>query len=52
MIGPGDWDDDGECPCCAGEGIIFNCFDGSCADADVGCDDCTEPCPECTSRLR
>jgi hypothetical protein len=38
---------DDECPCCGGEGFIFDCFDGFCADADMGCDDCTRPCPEC-----
>lgn len=36
--------DDGECPICGGEGFVFDCFDGCCADCDVGCDDCTRPC--------
>lgn len=35
-----------ECPICGGEGFVFDCFDGCCLDADVGCDDCTRPC-EC-----
>lgn len=33
-----------ECPVCGGEGFVFECFDGFCLDADVGCDDCTRPC--------
>lgn len=39
--------DDDACQRCGGEGFIFECFDGFCEDADVGCDDCTQPCPEC-----
>lgn len=42
--------DDDECPSCGGEGFISNCFDGFCADAEVGCDDCTVICPECKNR--
>lgn len=41
---------DEECPICGGEGFTFDCFDGCCADADVGCDDCTRPC-ECQRPL-
>lgn len=37
-------DDDNECPICGGEGFMFHCFDDCCEDADVGCDDCTQPC--------
>lgn len=48
MSGP-DYDDDDGCPICGGEGFIFDCFDGCCEDADVGCDDCTRPC-ECQKR--
>lgn len=40
-------DDDDECPYCGGEGLAFECFDGSCEDCDIGCDDCTTPCPHC-----
>lgn len=36
--------EDGECPICGGEGFVFECFDGFCLDADIGCDDCTHPC--------
>lgn len=38
---------DEECPFCGGEGATFDCFDGCCASADSGCQDCTRPCPEC-----
>lgn len=40
---------DDECPVCGGEGFIFDCFDGCCIDAEIGCDDCTSPCPECAA---
>lgn len=43
-------DDDGTCWRCGGDGFIFECFDGFCLDADVGCDDCTRPCPICSRR--
>lgn len=36
--------DDEDCSECAGEGYVFDCIDGCCADADVGCDLCTTPC--------
>ncbi len=39
--------DELECPECGGEGFVFGCFDGCCLDADIGCDDCTRPCPVC-----
>ena len=41
------FDDDNDCPTCGGEGFIFDCFDGFCLDADIGCDDCTRSCPDC-----
>ncbi len=44
-------DDDDTCQRCGGEGVVFECFDGFCEDADVGCDDCTRPCPECQRHL-
>ena len=48
-----DYDDDGsECYECGGEGFVHDCFDGFCADADVGCDDCTRPCPACARAKR
>jgi hypothetical protein len=47
------WDDDGgECAYCGGEGFVFYCFDGCCEDADIGCDDCTEPCSHCGIKTR
>jgi len=39
-----DFDCDDECPICGGEGFVFECFDGCCADCDIGCDDCTRLC--------
>ncbi len=47
---PDDDFDDGACQRCGGEGFVFECFDGYCEDAEVGCDDCTRPCPECRRR--
>lgn len=43
-----DYEDD-ECPVCGGEGFVFDCFDGCCLDADIGCDDCTRTC-DCQKR--
>lgn len=39
---------DDKCPCCGGEGFIFECFDGFCEDCDIGCDDCTRSRPACS----
>jgi hypothetical protein len=39
--------DGDECPECGGEGVIFECFDGFCLDAEIGCEDCTRDCAEC-----
>lgn len=36
-----------DCWYCGGEGETFDCFDGFCLDADIGCADCTRACPEC-----
>jgi hypothetical protein len=36
-----------ECPTCGGDGVVFECFDGFCLDAEVGCEDCTSDCAEC-----
>lgn len=38
-----------ECPICGGEGYTFECFDGCCAEADFGCEDCLRVC-ECQKR--
>lgn len=42
--------DDDTCQNCGGEGFVSDCFDGLCADAEIGCDDCTRPCSECHIR--
>ena len=49
-----DWefDDPDDCYRCNGEGFVWSCFDGSCVEAEEGCDDCTRPCPECARRKR
>lgn len=39
--------DDEVCQECAGDGFVFDCFDGFCEDADVGCDYCATECREC-----
>ncbi|MFG1413419.1 hypothetical protein V5G24_20115 [Xanthobacter sp. VTT E-85241] len=39
--------DDGECWNCGGEGYVFDCIDGFCADAEAGCDLCTRRCDVC-----
>lgn len=50
-IHPTDFEDsDTSCPECGDEGFIFDCFDGFCAGAEEGCDDCTRPCPTCSPR--
>ena len=36
-----------ECWHCGGDGYVADCFDGLCADAESGCEDCTRRCPEC-----
>jgi hypothetical protein len=43
-----DYDTEDECSLCGGDGFVFECFDGCCLDCDIGCDDCTHPCPECS----
>jgi hypothetical protein len=36
-----------DCWHCGGEGYTFDCFDGCCLDADVGCEECSRECVEC-----
>lgn len=36
-----------ECWHCGGEGYTFDCIDGCCLDAEVGCEDCSRDCVEC-----
>ncbi len=38
---------DEACWHCGGEGLIYDCIDGCCEDAESGCDDCSRTCPEC-----
>jgi hypothetical protein len=39
--------DDGSCGNCGGEGLVYDCFDGFCMDAESGCDDCARRCDWC-----
>lgn len=39
--------DNEECWHCGGEGETYDCFDGCCIDAELGCPDCARPCLEC-----
>ena len=53
MNGPEDFDDDlggqpDDCPNCGGEGVIYDCFDGMCVDAESGCDLCERECDWCS----
>lgn len=36
-----------DCQTCGGDGVVFECFDGFCQDAEAGCEDCTRRCQEC-----
>lgn len=40
--------DDEECWNCGGEGETFDCFDGFCLDAEIGCELCTRQCEVCS----
>lgn len=35
---------------CGGGGDYFDCIDGCCADADIGCDDCSRACEICEGK--
>lgn len=39
--------EDGDCWQCGGEGFVWDCIDGFCADAEAGCDLCTSRCDAC-----
>lgn len=48
-----DWIDaqlDDVCPNCAGEVILYGCFDGQCVDAENGCEDCAYTCDWCQGK--
>lgn len=36
-----------ECANCGGEGVIYDCIDGQCLDAESGCDLCASRCDFC-----
>lgn len=42
-----DFDDDGECWNCNGEGLVYSRIDGFCDDAESGCDLCGRRCDVC-----
>lgn len=44
-----DFDDCGDCPNCGGEGVVHDCIDDMCLDAEIGCDLCTSKCDWCKS---
>ena len=47
---PSDYDDEWDnidCWNCDGDGYVFECFDGFCLDAEIGCDLCTRQCDVC-----
>lgn len=40
---------DDDCPKCGGTGVVYDCFDGFCVDAEYGCDDCGQRCGWCSA---
>ena len=42
--------EDTDCWNCGGEGYVFDCIDGFCLDAEIGCDLCTRRCDVCNRR--
>lgn len=36
-----------ECGNCGGEGVTYDCIDGQCLDAEIGCDLCASKCDYC-----
>jgi len=41
-----------ECLDCGGEGVVHDCFDGLCMNAEWGCGDCRRNCAECARHER
>lgn len=37
-----------DCWQCGGEGVVFDCIDDQCLDAEIGCDLCTKRCDVCS----
>jgi hypothetical protein len=40
--------DDSDCGNCGGEGLVYDCIDGQCLDAEYGCKLCAMRCDYCT----
>lgn len=40
--------DEDDCPNCGGEGVIYDCLDGFCEDAESGCELCERRCDWCS----
>lgn len=38
---------DSDCANCGGEGVVYDCIDGQCIDAEYGCDLCASKCDWC-----
>lgn len=48
-----DYDDDGGCYECGGEGFVSDCVEEwACVDPEYGCDYCTRRCPLCNPPKR
>lgn len=47
---PDDFDYDDSCPNCGGEGVIYDCIDGCCEDAESGCELCERRCDWCNPK--
>lgn len=55
MSGDDEYDDPydyGECGNCGGEGYVYHCIDGCCADAEEGCELCARRCDWCNPPKR
>lgn len=39
---------DDDCSYCGGEGVVYDCIDGQCLDAEIGCDLCASRCDYCS----
>ncbi|WP_288959775.1 hypothetical protein [uncultured Sulfitobacter sp.] len=36
-----------DCPNCGGEGVVHDCIDDQCIDAEIGCELCARKCDYC-----
>jgi len=41
-------ENDFDCGQCGGEGVTYDCIDGQCLDAEIGCDLCATKCDYCS----